>query len=75
MFQYNAFWICPSGVMANRKVAAYRIRDSISKADDMDLTLIVLPCGQESEDELQCGGIGVGIVIRQFYVPDILRSI
>lgn len=71
MFQYGAV----RGVMANRNAAAYRIRNTISKADDMDLALIVLPCGEESEDELQCGSIGVGIVVRQFEVPDILRSI
>ena len=63
------------GVMANRNAAAYRVRNTISKADDMDLTIIVLPCGVEGEHELQCGGIGVGIVVRQFYVPDVLRGI
>ena len=67
-------WTCP-GVLANRNAVAYRIRNTVGKADHMDLTLIVLPSGEESEHELQCGSIGVGIVVRQFYVPDILRSI
>ena len=61
--------------MANRNAAAYRIRNTISKADHMDWTLIVLPFGEESEHELQCGSIGVGIVVRQLDVLDILCCI
>ena len=63
------------GVMAIRKATAYRIRDAISEVDHMDLALIVLPCGDESKYELQCGSIGVVIVVRQLYVLNIWRSI
>ena len=63
------------GVMTNRNAAAYRIRNTVSKADYMDLAFIVLPSGNECEHELQCGSFGVGIVVRQFDVPDLLRGI